>query len=188
MQNELVQYLYMVHRPCRRGKRRAALVVARTAWLHLALLVQALGWTTKGSSSKRTEEEHVDDRTALSVIFEPVEIILWLFICQKTTNDRFQDSNRGPLPYPHSWCSCGACACPVHVTQPHSLTTNPFCGCQSTHGSPKITLWTAPTRIDQMAAKRIHVHKQVVQRKAPKNTFLIDHLGMRWSSCNWHIL
>ena len=109
MQYELVQYLYMVHRPCRRGKRRAALVVARTAWLHLALLVQALGWTTKGSSSKRTEEEHVDDRTALSVLFEPVEIFGLFAKRQKTTGSR---TRTGDLCHIHIH---GAVAARVHV-------------------------------------------------------------------------
>ena len=138
MQYELVQYLYMVHRPCRRGKRRAALVVARTAWLHLALLVQALGWTTKGSSSKRTEEEHGDDRTALSVLFGPLKSFFGTL--PKDSKRQVPGLEPGTSAISTFMVQLRrVCMSSARHTAPLP-DHQPFCGCQSTHGSPKITL------------------------------------------------
>ena len=72
---------------------------------------------------------------------------------------------------------------PVHVNQPLPSLPGLFRGLSGTADAQKSPLGALQTGQSRTVAKSIHVHKQVVQRKAEKNTPKINPFGMRWLDC-----
>ena len=113
-----------------------------------------------------------------------MDLFFWQFLKNRQKHGERAVPGLEPATSCHSpfiaWCSLDRHKTPRRPIHP--------IGARVLTEPPKVPFGAIQTVQSQWRRKKIHVHKQVVQENARKNTLKFNHLAMSWWSWSWYIM